>query len=448
MTTKNYLWKDNPTQANVAVYDPDVLNECLMHLKYSSPRFTRFCVNSASVDTSGTPNLLNYSGNTVSFNCGISLVPTMASNSTTPWTLSASHTINTSATDIYKSFDSDSTTYCSLAHTPTADSPSSITVTQSAAFTFDYLYLKFNSIYNSGDMKNFSIKDASGTVLYSYDNAGAFLDKDEFLIPIYNFNSTQFVISTISNVNGASYVNFPSTIKLLDKTQVIAMTNAQGSSAFLIKVASFTLSTNGTYIVYLGTDGTVETFATTLTVGKVLPTSPVANQVHYLTCSEIPQAKKYNGSVWVAYDKVPVGKVVVANSAITSVLTNSYAQNGYDINANSSSEVFYSTPTQLVNGTMPTSWTAYNTGLTNSVVYLQIRIYPTNNGALYQSLQAYTDVITSAFVTGVYCWTGYIYENVAYFEIPTKNGIINFYATAGSNTTDIRILGYRKMTGV
>jgi len=68
--TTNYLWTDNPTEANIAVYEPDILNECLMHLKYTDTKLTNFCINSASVDSNGKPNLLSYTGNTVKFNCG------------------------------------------------------------------------------------------------------------------------------------------------------------------------------------------------------------------------------------------------------------------------------------------------------------------------------------------------------------------------------------------
>lgn len=35
--TTNYEWVDNPTMAGVSAYEPDVLNECLMHLKYDIP---------------------------------------------------------------------------------------------------------------------------------------------------------------------------------------------------------------------------------------------------------------------------------------------------------------------------------------------------------------------------------------------------------------------------
>lgn len=36
MTNNNYFWTDNPTVQNVAKCDTDVLNECLMHLKYDN----------------------------------------------------------------------------------------------------------------------------------------------------------------------------------------------------------------------------------------------------------------------------------------------------------------------------------------------------------------------------------------------------------------------------
>ncbi len=34
--TNNYGWTDNPTVAGISSYDPDVLNDCLMHLKYNN----------------------------------------------------------------------------------------------------------------------------------------------------------------------------------------------------------------------------------------------------------------------------------------------------------------------------------------------------------------------------------------------------------------------------
>ena len=50
--TTNYNWVDDPTVAGVSAYDPDVLNECLMHLKYNNEKmpvgtlFPCFCSSS------------------------------------------------------------------------------------------------------------------------------------------------------------------------------------------------------------------------------------------------------------------------------------------------------------------------------------------------------------------------------------------------------------------
>lgn len=51
--TNNYNWTDNPTVAGVSVYDPDVLNDCLMHLKYdASANFAEELTNYAKKDFS------------------------------------------------------------------------------------------------------------------------------------------------------------------------------------------------------------------------------------------------------------------------------------------------------------------------------------------------------------------------------------------------------------
>jgi hypothetical protein len=332
--TKNYLWTDNPTEANVAVYDPDILNECLMHLKYSNTKLTPFTINSASTDSSANPNLLTYSGTSLSFNCGTSSIPIMTSNAQSGWTLSASHSINTASNDLYKSFNNDSTNYCALQHTPSTTEPAYVSIEYTSAFSCDYLYLKFNSVLNSGSMKNFSIKDGSGNEIFSYQNFGSLMDKDEFLIPVFGFNSSKIVISTTENVNNVSYVNFPSIIKILDRSQVVSLTTAQGAKALLCNINNLSLNTDGTYNIYLGTDGSVSAYATSLTYGKVLPSTPTVDQVHYLTCTEPVKALKYNGSLWLEYDKVPVGKVVVASGTISSVTTFPYGQNGYVVNSN------------------------------------------------------------------------------------------------------------------
>lgn len=337
--TQNYLWTDNPTEANVAVYDADILNECLMHLKYQNIRNTRFCVNSASTDTSGVPNLLSYQGNTVKFNCGNSIISTMTSNIQDGWTLSANYPINTGVNDIYKSFDSNNLTYCSIQHTPSESEPVSVSISKTASFSFDYLYLYFGETLTSGAMKNFYISDNDENVIYAYENYEGILKQNTFLIPLQGFTGTKITISTKANINNTNYVNFPNTIKLLKKEQVLSFTNSQNVNYLFGSISDLPItpvSPSGveTQNIYIKNDGQTEAFAKPLTYGNVLPSSPVTNQIHYLTSTEPAQAKIYNGTAWVDCTKTPVGTVTLNNGSITAVNTNSYNQNAYHINCN------------------------------------------------------------------------------------------------------------------
>lgn len=445
---KNYSWTDNPTEANVAVYDPDILNECLMHLKYQNEKLSKFCVNSANVDINGNPNLLNYTDNVVKFNCGNSILPIMASNSQSEWTLTASHQVVSSSNDLYKSFDNSNSDYCSLQHTPSLEVPAILAIEKSANFYFDYLYLKFKSVLNPGDIKAFQVTDENDNILYSYDNFNDYLHKDEFLIPIYNFNNTKLKLVVTSNVNGVVYTNFPSIIKLLNKTQVVKLTNTKGEVSNLTSIADFTIPSvaSKTYNIFAGIDGMIETFSTTLTKGIVLPSSPSIDQVHLLTSIEPLQAKKYNGTDWEEYTKVPVGYAKTNSSGIvTEVATFAYNQNGYNVNINTSTEIFYASPVLLFNGTATSN--NINTGVTNSIVGLVINYAPTNDNR-YAYLNMSSDVITSPFTIARCHWAGSIALQAVYVEVPTKNGIISISVGSGYNSTSIVMINSRKMTGV
>lgn len=445
---KNYSWTDNPTEANVAVYDPDILNECLMHLKYQNDTFQKFCVNSANVNANGNPDLLSYIGNVVKFNCGNSLVSIMTNNSQSGWTLSGSHQIVSASNDICTSFNNNHLNYCSIQHTPSEEIPAFITIEKSADFSFDYLYLKFKTTINPGDIKSFRILDENDNVLYSYDNFGDYIHKDEFLIPIYNFNGKILKLLTTSNVNDATYTNFPSIIKLLEKTQVIALTNTKGEVGNLVGIADFTIPSvaSKTYNIFVGTDGIVEAFSTNLSNGIALPSSPTIDQIHLLTCIEPLQAKKYNGTAWEDYIKVPVGYAKTNSSGvITEIGTFAYNQNGYNVNINTSTEFFYPSPLLLFSGAATSN--NIDTGVKNSIVGLVINYAPTNNNQ-YGYLNINSDVITSPFTIARCHWAGSIALQSVYVEIPTKNGIISIAVGSGYNSTNIVMINSRKMIGV
>jgi hypothetical protein len=63
MTNQNqHEWTDNPTVSGISICDTDILNECLMHLKYNNnikqQSSSPFAVNSGSVDSNGNPNIV------------------------------------------------------------------------------------------------------------------------------------------------------------------------------------------------------------------------------------------------------------------------------------------------------------------------------------------------------------------------------------------------------
>lgn len=56
----NFNWVDNPTENGVAICDPDILNECLMHLKYDNQKITKMygCFNSGNINSNGNSDLI------------------------------------------------------------------------------------------------------------------------------------------------------------------------------------------------------------------------------------------------------------------------------------------------------------------------------------------------------------------------------------------------------
>ncbi len=70
-----------------------------------------------------------------------------------------------------------------------------------------------------------------------------------------------------------------------------------------------------------------------VTQDKIFPTSPSNGDYHCLTANGLQTYKRVSGA-WVETQYVPIGTVTVSGAVITAVTTNSYNQNGYDVNKN------------------------------------------------------------------------------------------------------------------
>jgi len=133
----------------------------------------------------------------------------------------------------------------------------------------------------------------------------------------------QISVSTATNIFfkvGSSYTN-------------LALTYADKTQETLTNLTSLTgLSTNGTYTI-LKEKGSnpIAVLSSKVTQGKVFPATPVDGDYHCLTVNDL-KTYKYVSGAWGETQYVPLGNCTIADGVITSVATNAYNQNGYDVN--------------------------------------------------------------------------------------------------------------------
>ena len=114
----------------------------------------------------------------------------------------------------------------------------------------------------------------------------------------------------------------------------LVLTYADKSQEILTSLANITgLSTDGTYTILKEKNSAtaVAVLSSAVTQGKTFESSPTNGDYHCLTATGL-QTYKYVSGTFVETQYVPIGTVTVSGGVITSVLTNPYNQNGYDVN--------------------------------------------------------------------------------------------------------------------
>jgi len=91
---------------------------------------------------------------------------------------------------------------------------------------------------------------------------------------------------------------------------------------------------DGVYNIYAKPDGTFYTLANNIYAQTARPTL-IDGDIWVNTSVEPMTAIKYASATDAKFLDVPVGKVTIASSAITALTTNTYNQNGYDVNIQS-----------------------------------------------------------------------------------------------------------------
>lgn len=112
------------------------------------------------------------------------------------------------------------------------------------------------------------------------------------------------------------------------------ITNSKGITATIASVQPISCQSlaNGTYNIFVGLDSSSEKFANSIYKQETEPTTKNVNDIWLNTSQEPVFAGKWNGTIWEEYLKVPVGNVLMENSAIKSIKIFPYNQNGYSIN--------------------------------------------------------------------------------------------------------------------
>lgn len=122
----------------------------------------------------------------------------------------------------------------------------------------------------------------------------------------------------------------------VSSTYPLKLTTYEGESLEFTSISGLNIPStpvSSTFNIFIKEDGTAETFNNTITVAKVLPSTPSTNDVCFLTSVKPLVQYKYNGTSWVEYTGVYCGNAVTnASGAVSSIVQPEFNQNGYDVN--------------------------------------------------------------------------------------------------------------------
>lgn len=115
----------------------------------------------------------------------------------------------------------------------------------------------------------------------------------------------------------------------------LVISDYEGTQTIITSTSSFSMSgkPNGTYNIFIKPDGTIYTLSNKIYVQQARP-SMSDGDVWLDTSVEPLNCVKYDGTNDNEFLDVPLGYVVISNSAITTLETFPFNQNGYDINSN------------------------------------------------------------------------------------------------------------------
>ena len=368
--SEKYNWTDNPTEAQISAYNPDVLNDCLMHLKYNNlPSKTNiYCMNYGNTNSAGeadlieselSTNLVFATAGTYSINIptsGVYDVVAVGGGAGGAWgydVYGIRHTASggSGAGFVGKIYIAAGTytAYVGTGGTPAgnggyggAGGNTEIVGVISAGGGAAGAYATWgNQTGSAGGVMSISTTvESSSLNVNGNSGVGAFNAASVGGVSVFNGYgkggdanlSTSYCGSAgflSLKFSGQTYINY----KIGGVYPVLNLTDISGEQ-FVINGLNSDDSqylTDGTYHKFVGSDGSSELLKNTI-YRQALSPEATANDVFVNLSIEPVMVLKFNGTTWENYDKIPLGEIVVANGVVSSFKTFPYNQNGYNVN--------------------------------------------------------------------------------------------------------------------
>ncbi|MCR5261962.1 MAG: hypothetical protein K6C94_09020 [Candidatus Gastranaerophilales bacterium] len=412
--TERYNWVDNPTVSQVSEYNPDILNECLMHLKYNNlpPKTDIFTVNSGNVDADGNADLIEAqiadefirsAPGTYTLTIGqdgyydVVAIGGGAGGAVgmNVYSVKSTSSGGSGAAFAGKIYIPAGTYTCTVGAggsaagnggygggggaTSIGDLISAGGGTQGAYATWDNRVQSFGgtvTVNTTIDSSTLNSNGNNGSVAFNADSAGgASLYRgygkggDAGCYGAYNgsngFLSVKFQGGSFINYKIGG--NYPAVTATLPDGEKITVTGLNSDDAQYLS--------NGTYNKFIGTDGSEELLKNNI-YRQAKPPVPSTNDVWFDTSSEPCRVLKYNGSNWEEYNKIPLCSMDISNCNVTGCKTFPYNQNGYNTNSKSPSGkpsgVYCDLTLPASNGTVIAKYNGYIQLSAYSASYLQM----------------------------------------------------------------------------
>ena len=432
----NYNWIDNPTENGVAVCDTDVLNECLMHLKYNNQKIksTLYSFNSGNVNSNGNSELFDFSA------------PTEVN-----LTIAETYTINIPTSDYYSiklvggggngrtalniygvntdSYGGSGAAFVGEVFLNAGFHNLTVGGANGSSILYDEnsnILITANGGNNGGSDYNGATNGTGGVLTISSDaqtqnvtvqsngDTGANGSK-------YNgYGQGGYGNANTGRTNGYFSIALPSatdniSYKVGGSYPALTGTLANGEQFTLNGLNSDDITglADGSYIKYVGSDGSAELLKANLTVAKTVPLNPADNDVWINNSVSPLSVKKY-----VAPNYTVVGSPTISDGVVSGFSENDYVKTN-NISLNSTLKIKgsfvcngYSNSHQLIIG-------GYKTGSTANILQLLIMANSNSIGVRYSTSNSQASIITTnATIT---------FEQEYNFEINFDGTNINFY---------------------